>query len=308
MATPTKTLQDLYDVFYWILKEDENASQYPTVIAKPFLNKAQNSICDGVLRHPTTKEQIRKPFLNFLNREGFFVSVQYTQVTTAPSIGATTLSVDTTANFATSWAIDINGNIVTYTGVTSTSFTGCSNIAFPWQAGSRVSQVYTLPSDFGSPSRCVYDARYELIPIDQRDVVKEFRRIGMIDAIGTAYNSWNNLVTQGMYWIIDGTYVAVIPNTESGKSIQLTYQKKATQLSATTDLLTVPDDYSLTTIPYIAVGEMLFNRGEEDRGLELWTIGMNNVKMLYDATNANNKEAIYNVRARTSRDRALFNI
>lgn len=35
---------------------------------------------------------------------------------------------------------------------------------------------------------------------------------------------------------------------------------------------------------------------------------MNHVKEMYDAMNANNKEAIYNVRARTSRDRVVFNI
>jgi hypothetical protein len=115
-------------------------------------------------------------------------------------------------------------------------------------------------------------------------------------------------MTQGMYWIIDWTYLACIPDSVTGNSIQLTYQKKATALVDPTDLLTIPDDYSLTTIPYVAVGEMLFNRWEEQRGLELWTIGMNNVKMMYDFYNANNKEAIYNVRARTSRDRVVYNI
>lgn len=308
MATPTQTLQDAYNVFYWILKEEENAPQYSLALAKPFINQAQASICNWVLRHPTTKEGIRKPFLNFLNVEGFFESVQFTNVDGVPSIWATTLNVTTTDNFQTAWAVLINGNVVTYTGLTATSFTGCSGIAFPWQDGSRVSQIYTLPSNFWSPSRCVYDGRYEMIPIDQRDVVKELRRIGMIDPIGSAYSTWNNLVTQGMYWIINGTYIAIVPDSASGYSIQLTYQRKPTLLVATTDLLTVPDEYSLTTIPYIAVGQMLFNRGEEERGLELWNIGMNNTKEMYDATNASNKEAIYNVRVRTSRDRALLNI
>ena len=307
MTTPTFTLQDSYDIFYWILKEEENVSNYPLSLATPFLNSSQSSICNWVLRHPTTKEQIRKPFLNFLNKEAFFESVQYTTVSAVSSIGAGTLTVDATANFQSTWALLINGNVVTYTGKTTTEFTGCSDIAFPWPAWTRVSQLYVLPSNYGSPSRCVYDWRYEMIPIDQRDVVKELRKIG-IDSWGTAYSSWNNLMTQGMYWIIDGTYMAFIPDSITGNSVQLTYQKKATALVNPTDLLTIPDEYSLTTIPYIAVWEMLFNRGEEQRGLELWTIGLNNVKMLYDATNATNKEAIYNVRARTSRDRVVYNI
>ncbi len=111
-----------------------------------------------------------------------------------------------------------------------------------------------------------------MIPIDQRDVVKELRRLGLIDAYGTAWSNWNNLVTQGMYWIIDGTYLAFVPDSISGNSVRLTYQKKATQLVETTDLVTIPDEYSLTTIPYIAVGELLWNRGEEERGLALWNI------------------------------------
>jgi hypothetical protein len=80
MATPTKTQQDAYNIFYGILKEEEDVSNYPLVLASPFLKSSQSSICNGVLRHPTTKEQIRKPFLNFLNKEAFFESVQYTTV------------------------------------------------------------------------------------------------------------------------------------------------------------------------------------------------------------------------------------
>jgi len=51
----------------------------------------------------------------------------------------------------------------------------------------------------------------------------------------------------------------LIPQT-NGQPISFEYQKKPDQLINPTDLLTIPDDYSLNTIPYMAVSEMLANR------------------------------------------------
>jgi hypothetical protein len=42
--------------------------------------------------------------------------------------------------------------------------------------------------------------------------------------------------------------------------ITIEYQKKPEQLTAHTDALTIPDEYSLSTIPYLAVSEMMANR------------------------------------------------
>jgi hypothetical protein len=57
MAT---TLQNLRDIFYSILREEENTSAYPLVLADLLLNTAQQSICFGNVVNPLTKEQLKK--------------------------------------------------------------------------------------------------------------------------------------------------------------------------------------------------------------------------------------------------------
>jgi hypothetical protein len=42
------------------------------------------------------------------------------------------------------------------------------------------------------------------------------------------------------------------------------YQIKPTQIESTIDSYTIPDDYLLSTVPYLAVSEMLMNRGESE--------------------------------------------
>jgi hypothetical protein len=57
-----------------------------------------------------------------------------------------------------------------------------------------------------------------------------------------------------------GQYIFFVVPQIDDQPISFEYQKKPTQLVDTTDVLTVPDDYSLNTIPYLAVSEMLANR------------------------------------------------
>jgi hypothetical protein len=71
------------------------------------------------------------------------------------------------------------------------------------------------------------------------------------------------------YSLLRGSFVFFLVPQTSGQPISFEYQKKPTQLTATTDVLTIPDDYSLNTIPYIAVAEMLMNRGESQEGMRL---------------------------------------
>jgi hypothetical protein len=57
MAT---TLQDLRDIFYSILREEEDTSAYPLVLVDLLLNTAQQSICMGNVVNPLSKEQLKK--------------------------------------------------------------------------------------------------------------------------------------------------------------------------------------------------------------------------------------------------------
>jgi hypothetical protein len=66
------------------------------------------------------------------------------------------------------------------------------------------------------------------------------------------------------YSLLKGQYIFFLVPQTTGQPISFEYQMAPTALSATTDLLTIPDSYSLNTIPYMAAAEILINRGETE--------------------------------------------
>ena len=122
------TLADLRSTFYGILSESELSTDYPIAIADKFINKAQLFICTGAVHNPITKERIEKGRLPFLDSDYFILTVQDTTLSAPFSAGATEITVASTSAFASYGALYINGDICTYTGKTSTTFTGVSGL------------------------------------------------------------------------------------------------------------------------------------------------------------------------------------
>jgi hypothetical protein len=77
----TKTLQDVYNIAYAIIKQPENCTAYPTTLMKSFINKAQNDICYGNVHNLSTNERLEKQALTFLEKNQFYTSHNYTTLT-----------------------------------------------------------------------------------------------------------------------------------------------------------------------------------------------------------------------------------
>jgi hypothetical protein len=74
-------------------------------------------------------------------------------------------------------------------------------------------------------------------------------------------------------------------------------------MSAVADLATIPDKWSKLTIPYIAVSEMFYNRGEENRGMMLNNnLGYSKVMSMYEYYARQAGEAMFGQRVGTSYD------
>jgi hypothetical protein len=64
------------------------------------------------------------------------------------------------------------------------------------------------------------------------------------------------------------------------------YEKKPTEMTTWVDESTITDDtWAKNTIPYLAVGEMLFNRWEEDRALNLLAFAYAQLREFYSFYN-----------------------
>ena len=289
----TYDLQDLRDIWYAILREEEDTTAYPLVLMDMLLNSAQNRICNGTVVNPMNWQAVRKGQLPFLGTSAMYSNVTQTTLSVATTVGATSLSITSTTDFASAGSIYINGNIITYTWKTATSFTGVTNVLFAHLAGSDVSVAFTLPTTYGSITNITYNNQFKLAWKLYDDIWEDLNSVK-----GWGYNYTNTQWYRSQkevapfYTIIDGTYFVLFNRNNTGSQVHLRYEKLATTMSASTDLATIPDAYSKATVPYLAIGEMLYNRWEEERASSILNFALGQIKECYSFYNNQSFESI----------------
>ena len=302
MATPTVTLEDLRDIWYNILREEQNTTAYPLVLMDMLLNSAQNRICNGTVVNPMNWQAVRKGQLPFLGTSAMYSNVTQTTLSAATTVGATSLSITDTTDFASAGSLYINGNIITYTWKTATTFTGVTNVLFAHLAGSDVSVAFTLPTTYGSITNITYNNQYKLPGKLYDDIWEDLNSnknydFNRIDAQGFRSNS----IMTPFYTIIDGTYFVIFNRNNTGDQIHLRYEKLATTMTVSGSLATIPDAYSRSTIPYMAIWELLYSRWEEGRAAELINFWLWQIKECYTYYNNSSFESINGVQVKTGK-------
>jgi len=301
------TLQNLRDAVYDILREDEDAWAYPLTFVDQLLNSSQQRICNGRVVNPLNGQEVRKGSLPFLNTSQFYSNVAPTTLSAAATVWATSLSVTSCASFPTAGTVYINGNIIAYTGKTSTTtLTGVTGVLFAFSSGSQVSIVFTLPTDFASVISVTYNNKYKILPKTYDDIFEDLN--GMK---GTAWNVESSAVSpfgspwrvDPFYTIVDRTYLIIFNQNNTGDQIHLRYEKNPTTMTTSVNVTIDNDIYAKGTIPYIAVWELLYNRWEEGRAADLINFGLGQVREMYNYYNESSHEKISGVQYKTAKSR-----
>ena len=198
------------------------------------LNSAQQAICSWRVVNPLTKEEVRKWQLPFLFTDKFYSNVTSTNLSVDTTVWATTLTVWSTADFPSTGTIYIAGNIIPYTGVTATTFTGCSNVLFAFNAWLEVAIAYPVPSDFASPINIVYNNKFKL-PMQLYDNIFE----NLNDWKGTHYGQDNvtapfwPIRVPPFYSIKDMAYILIFNKATNWDIIRFRYDKIPTEMTTT---------------------------------------------------------------------------
>jgi hypothetical protein len=291
------TLQNITDKMYDLLRESESDSwAYPLSFMQDLANQAQLRICSGKLFNPLQKQAVRKSRLPFLNTDQFYSNLAWTSLTVAAVIWATTLDAVTT-NYPASGSLFVDWNLLTYTWVTGTQFTGIpatweGSIAFAHAIGTRVFAAFDLPSDFMSGIQVIYNNKYKLENKLYDDIWEDLNSLKWTNNFRLRNNALYNWFIEfnPFYVFIDDLYLVPFNLNNTGDKIHLRYEKIPTVMSAITDTSIITNDqYAIMTVPYIAVWELLYNRWEEQRAAEILNFWLWQVSELYDFYN--NKSA-----------------
>lgn len=289
------TLNQITDTMLWILREEGFSSAYPQILMELLANAAQQDILGGRVIHPITGEEAQAWDLHFLNKDVYYSNVMSTYLTADTTIWATTLYAVTT-DYPTSWNLYLGQQVVSYTGITWTSFTWVSGILFPYLAGTQVSIAFALPDDFSDVKNVIYNGKFKM-PAKQYDDI--FESMNDYKGSNVNRNKTSNIYESPyrvapFYTIKDAAYLIIFQMNTSGESIHLRYECLAPMMTSTwtpVDCFIDNDIYALVTIPYLAVAMMMFERWEEQRGSAVFNNAIKNVKKLYSWYNDTSYES-----------------
>jgi len=282
---------------YSILREDENDSTaYPLSLVDSTINAAYNSLMAGTIMEPSGW-YMKKGKLPFLQKHAFYQNVLSTTLSVATTVWASSLSITVTTNLSSVspsylW---VAGNIVSYTWKTSTTVTWVQNVLFAHLSGTRLYQAFTLPTDYMNTVQVSYNNSVPVMYMDENEIYQ------MLNGIKAWWgNNYSYISTQSttqfpqnkaFYTIADGLYFLPFFIDNNTGMFHLVYNRQVTALSATTDAVIIPSDiFALDTIPYVAVAELMFNRGEEQRGQAILAYAYPKIKSMYSYYNKQGSE------------------
>lgn len=283
------TLAQLRTSTYAILREEEDASNYPYTLVDSFLNSWQLDFCSGLIKNPFTGEIIKKGKLPFLNTDKYYSNIAPITLSTDTTIWATTLTVSDTTNYPSSGKIYLGSNVITYTGKTGTTFTGCTNVLFARQSGTQISPIFDLPTDFMSAIQIIYNNRYKLECKEYDDVysrLQQYKSRMPNQEYSATVPFTSGVMMDPFYTIKDWAYLLLRNLTQTEWVIHMRYEKAPTTLSATSDTATIDNDiYARNILPQYAAAQMLYYRWEEARAKEIFNYILPLVKQAYNYYN-----------------------
>jgi hypothetical protein len=207
--------------------------------------------------------------MRFLRQELYFENVPKISLTTAVAMWDVVINVSDTTNFSSTWAIYINSDIITYTGKTPTTFTGCAGIDIAHDNGSEVYQLYDVPTDAGDP--------YKMYWINNGKE-KEVEYVNY-QYIQTRYKFFSILfdpTDQKRYIFLkwwDSDY--------SNNQFLLRYYQSWAEITDETVDIVLPDNYGKTVVAPIVAWELLYITEEQEKATSILNMGYTKLDEMY---------------------------
>lgn len=274
------TLADLDTMFLSLINEDDyNSRTYPPATRTLMLNNAQRKICSGSVINYETKQMIPKWPLPFLDRAQPYMWADDISTTVTTTIGATSITTSASTSFPSSGYLWVMGNIISYSGNTWTGFTGIPatgdlSIKYPYTAGTDIKIAFLAPTDYGELVRMVYNNSMLITPKDHRNIwmnAQDPRWANYSSQPNFAFTSAAQstaIFAPSFYSIINAQYLVCFNIGWNTTHFLLLYEKEPETMTASVWPV-IPDKWSLDTIPLVAVAEMLFLKGEEERAIDI---------------------------------------
>lgn len=243
MAT---TLWQMKTNMYWLMNDSSSNTTYTSNgrdIAK--INNVIQRVCSWYVKSALNREDFYKAWdLSFLRGRQYFEYKDKIPCTAAITVGAITISIDTT-NLSSAGYVYAQGMVIKYTWKNATTLTWVTWVIANFESGTFFTQVY--------PFDAAIDKTYQLFYLNDKneeiDVIEVQREDDRYQR--EKYRSFVVLFDEDTAW----RFILVRWFTDWDRFL-LKYYKTVTKLEEDTDVTIIPDDYT-SCIEAISAWELM---------------------------------------------------
>lgn len=245
--TGTATLSDLRSEVYNLVNEPQTSSVYSTDTVDSYINDQVLEICT-----------LRK--WQFLRQKQMIIAADNTTLSENITTATTSFDIGAVTNLQEPGAIWLNGDVINYVSISSTTLQTVTNIEISHTSGEIVYPLYKVPSDYlRSPQLLVQpngsDRFDEKIYVDAHNW--DLSTTGSSDI----KNKWT-IITDNS----EAAYL-MVNNVEVGDIIKFHYQKRPGTMTADSDTCDIPDPWALKIIPKRVAYKLMILRNDDQDGI-----------------------------------------
>lgn len=252
MAT---TLNQIDTAVLGHLNLPSNESVYGETLRNQIENDVQNELF---------AEEFLAPWKN---KKYLFATAVRTTITAAITTASTSIVIGDATGWPTSGTAYIEGDIITFSGRTTTTLTGVTNIDISHAASSTIHPLYPLPSDFGAQIQLTIDqseqnyvSEFDLSPFYNADINAVDRHA--ISYLGNSFfmGNWTTVVDK------NGVEYILLSSRSTSQPAILHYRKIPAAMTSS-QAASIPDEWAIKVIAPIAAGRLLIERGDDENNL-----------------------------------------
>lgn len=226
MATTT-TLSQLRTQALEILADNADSAVFTPTVLNRLINQVQLEVAEmWKWQFLRDKKLVRAPIYSRLTND----------ITTA----STTVNIDDTTNFESTGRVRINHDMIAYTGLTSTSITGVTDIDVSHDEGETVFPCITMPSDY-----------HQLLDVYVSRAIGSTRMQKMKYVNEFEFDQSPEPLRYCIISVASSDYLVPIGQAQDD-TLVIHFQKKPLTLSSDSDVSSFPDEYAYVIARMVA--------------------------------------------------------
>lgn len=238
------TFWDMKEKVWELTGQTSNSTNFSDTIVWKEINLRSREIWKGRVVNKLNPQQIFRAWNTDYRNSTSNIRIKWGSALTSVFDLWDTVALMNTTNILWAWFMEIWGDVIKYTSISSTQIEWTSGQTIDHLVWEKAIQLYELPSNIDKPTEVFLilkgqEARKQPIPLDQEE----------------QYSVWYKIIKNS------GKTLLKINGLQNDDLVSVKFVTKYTNLNTNTDICPFPEDYWIRVISYIVAGTLWYDKG-----------------------------------------------